>query len=167
MGATGTHETVFESGLGNVPDGEERNLNTMKETSVTAVQRSEMRPEQPSDHHHVKNSWCLQWMSAFQAEILKKIKCSSGYCPGSLKEVAQKSTKERPHQLDRQDAHIWSPLQAGGTLILSVWGQRASPHHWESQSTRPSFLLLEASKQRMQLPVHFNCSQGKCFSSKT
>lgn len=56
MGATGTHETVFESGLGNVPDGEERNLNTMKETSVTAVQRSEMRPEQPSDHHHIKNS---------------------------------------------------------------------------------------------------------------
>lgn len=37
MGVIGIYEIVFEFGLGNVLDGEERNLNIMKEISVIVV----------------------------------------------------------------------------------------------------------------------------------
>lgn len=84
----------------------EGGLDTRKDASVPAVQQQEVRTRQPSNHHGIKNSCCLQRMSAFRAEILKKIRCSSGYCPSPLREVAQKKTKERPHQLDRQDARV-------------------------------------------------------------
>lgn len=113
-------------------------LNTQKETGVTAVQWNKMMPQQPSNHHHIKNSWCLQWMSAFQAEILKKIKRSSGYCPSNGGKWLRK-TKEKPHQLDRQDARVWSPHKLELPLIPSVWGQRTSPHPCKSRQTwRPS-----------------------------
>lgn len=37
MGVIGIYEIVFEFGLGNVLEGEERNLNIMKEISVIVV----------------------------------------------------------------------------------------------------------------------------------
>lgn len=141
----------------------EGSQNATQEISVTAVQWNKMRPQQPSTHHHIKNSRCLQWMSAFQAEILEKIRRSSGCCPSSLREVAQENTKERPHQLTDRMHVLDLPPELQLPLTPPVGGQRASLN---AQHHSPPDMCCFWSPAKRECSCHSNCFQKKCLSGK-
>lgn len=105
-------------------------------------------PQQPSYQRHIKNSWCLEWMSAFQAEILKKIKCSSGYCPSNWGKWLRK-TQKKGYISSTDRMHMFD-LLINWNYPWFLPSKAKQPHLTRENPTRPDTL-----QQKSNSAAHF------------
>lgn len=107
--------------------------------------------QQLPNHHCIKNSRGLLWMSAFRAEMFKKIKRSSGYCQRWLRGAAQKDTKEGRISWTGRTRMSDLPRKLPPPPKPSARGHRASLNV-ETLPTGEQPQLSTASKESPRLP---------------